>query len=109
MQLSTRNVHGYSVVAIRGSIDFYTSPSLKRAIAPLLAEGPEHIVFDLSEVDFVDRSGLSVLVGTATRQRYVDCHVSLVGVGDAVRSALARGHADLPTYAALDEIQQLAA
>jgi anti-anti-sigma factor len=109
MQLSTRNVHGYSVVSISGSIDFFTSPSLERALRDVLANGPEHIVFDLAGVDFVDRSGLAVLTSTATRQRYVDHEVSLIGVGEAVRTALARGDSDLPTYADLEDLMPLAA
>ena len=109
MKLRTEHVHGYSVVAVRGSIDLFTSPSLKQAVSSLMDAGPEHIVFDLSEVDFVDRSGLEVLVGTATQQRYAKRHVSLVGVGRAVAHALELSHADLPTYDALDQIQPLAA
>ena len=70
MKLTTANVHGLSVVSIIGSVDFYTSPSLRRAVSSLMADGSEHIVFDLSKVKHLDRSGIAVLVGTATQQRY---------------------------------------
>ncbi len=109
MKLRTEHVHGYSVVAVHGSIDLFTSPSLKQAVSSLLDKGPDHIVFDLTEVDFVDRAGLEILVGTAVQQRYAKRQVSLVGVGRAVAQALELSHADLPTYGGLDEIQPLAA
>ncbi|MBV1859061.1 MAG: STAS domain-containing protein [Nannocystaceae bacterium] len=104
MQFSTRNVHGYSVVSVHGSIDFFTLPSLQRAVAALLDDGSEHIVFDLSKVDFLDRSGLSVLVGTATQQRYSQRGFSVVGAAGAVRGTLERSEADLPSFDALEEI-----
>ncbi len=104
MQCSTQDVHGYSVVSIHGSIDFFTSPSLCRVIAPLLDSGSEHIVFDLSGVDFLDQSGLTVLVGTATQQRYSRRRFSLVGAAGAVRGTLERSETNLPSFGALEEI-----
>lgn len=104
MQFSTQDVHGYSVVSVQGSIDFFTSPSLSRGIATLLDSGSEHIVFDLSGVDFLDRSGLTVLVGCATQQRYADRRLSVVGAAGAVRGTLERSEADLPSFEALEEI-----
>lgn len=109
MKLSTANVHGISVVSIQGSLDFYTSPSLRRTVSELLADGTEHIVFDLSDVEHLDRSGISVLMGTAKQQEYVKRQVSLVGVDGRVRSALERGHARLPTFDAVDELYRFAA
>lgn len=109
MKLSTANVHGISVVSIQGSLDFYTSPSLKRTVCDLLVDGSEHIVFDLSEVDHLDRSGIAVLVGTARQQEYAHRQVSLVGAGGDVRSALERGHADLPMFGAVEELHRFAA
>lgn len=109
MKLSTANVHGMSVVSIHGSLDFYTSPSLKRAVSELLADGSEHIVFDLSDVEHLDRSGIAVLVGTAKRQEYVHRQVSLVGVDGPVRSALERGDTHLPTFGAVEELHRFAA
>ena len=104
MQVSTQDVHGYSVVSINGSIDFFTSPSLSREVGALLDSGSEHIVFDLSGVDFLDRSGLTVLVGTATQQRYAHRRLSVVGAAGAVRGTLERSETSLPSFGALEEI-----
>ena len=104
MQLSTQDVHGYSVVSIQGSIDFFTSPSLSRATAALVDSGSEHIVFDLTGVDFLDRSGLTVLEGTATQQRYAHRRFSVVGAAGAVRGTLERSETSLQSFGALEEI-----
>lgn len=109
MKLSTANVHGISVVSIHGSLDFYTSPSLKRTVSKLLVDGSDHIVFDLTEVKHLDRSGIAVLVGTAKQQEYVKRQVSLVGVDGQVRSALERGDAHLPTFGAVEDLHRFAA
>lgn len=109
MKLSTTNVHGISVVSICGSLDFYTSPTLKRTVSSLLDQKPEHIVFDLSGVKHLDRSGIAVLVGTATQQRYADRQVSLVGAGATIRRALEREDAVLPSYDVLEHVHRFAA
>jgi len=109
MKLSTTNVHGISVVSISGSIDFFTSPTLKRTVSTLLDQHPEHIVFDLSQVKHLDRSGVAVLVGTATQQRYADRQVSLVGADASILRALEREDAELPNYEALEHLHRFAA
>lgn len=109
MKLSTTYAPGISVVSIRGSLDFFTSPSLQRAVATLLEDGSEHIVFDLSNLDHLDRAGIEVLVGTATQMGYADRRVSLVCGSGPVRSALERSHADLRTVGALAELDTRAA
>lgn len=109
MKLSTTHVHGISVVSISGSLDFFTSPTLKRTVSSLLDQHPEHIVFDLSEVKHLDRSGIAVLLGTATQQRYADRQVSLVGGGASIQRALDREDAELPTFEALEHLHRFAA
>lgn len=53
------------VVAVRGELDFDEAPALETVLAELRAEGEREIVVDLSELMFIDSSGISVLVGAA--------------------------------------------
>ncbi|MGI9596217.1 MAG: STAS domain-containing protein [Acidimicrobiales bacterium] len=55
-----------TVVAAKGQIDSFTSTSLDEALAGLPAN--ESISLDLSAVDFVDSSGLRVIVRAHKRQ-----------------------------------------
>lgn len=56
-------VGGWTVLPVRGEIDALTAPDLQRAILDQL-ETTHALVIDLSEVTFLDSSGLSVLVST---------------------------------------------
>ena len=53
------------VVAVRGELDFDEAPALEQVLAELRAEGEREVVVDLSELMFIDSSGISVLVGAA--------------------------------------------
>ena len=51
-------------VALRGELDLSTAPTLRGCLAGLLQEEPppEKVVLDLSELSFVDASGISALL-----------------------------------------------
>ena len=60
-----------AVIAARGRLNAMTAPAMKTRIRELIDEGRTEIVCDLSEVSFLDSSGLSALVSglKATRER----------------------------------------
>jgi anti-sigma B factor antagonist len=57
---------GKVLVSIVGEIDLFTSREIE-AVLGRLARGKRHAVLDLSEVQFIDSTGLSVIIG-ATRE-----------------------------------------
>jgi anti-sigma B factor antagonist len=57
------------VIAVRGALDLYTSPSVRTRIRDLIDSGTREIVVDLSETTFLDSSALGVLVGALKRLR----------------------------------------
>lgn len=78
LTLTTREEHGTTVVAVGGEIDVYTAPKLRDQISDLVAAGVYHIVIDLQEVDFLDSTGLGVLVGGLKKVRAHDGSLQLV-------------------------------
>lgn len=62
LQVSTREESGRTVVTAAGEVDVYTAPKLDEALTAALADGADALVVDLSGVDFLDSTGLSVLV-----------------------------------------------
>jgi anti-sigma B factor antagonist len=65
------------VVALRGELDFDQAPALTRTLADLRADGARAIVVDLSELTFIDSSGISVLVATARASAADECMLVL--------------------------------
>jgi anti-sigma B factor antagonist len=64
---------GPAVLAARGEIDVASAPEFHEALSGLVAEGPALLVVDLSEVSFIDSTGLGVLV-SAEKQTRADSH-----------------------------------
>lgn len=64
--VSQQTVGDIPVVAVRGEIDVYSAPQLKDSLAALLDTGSRAVVVDLTEVGFLDSTGLGALVATRT-------------------------------------------
>jgi anti-sigma B factor antagonist len=58
---------GSWVVRVAGELDLYTSPQLENELETLIRAEAEHVLVDLSDVPFLDSSGLGVLVAAARR------------------------------------------
>ena len=62
--------HGdWWVVSVRGEVDIATSPRLREIVIGLVSDGHAEIIVDLEGVDFLDSTGLGVLVGALKRVR----------------------------------------
>ena len=58
-----------AVLRVTGEVDACTAPVLRERIRELAAGGAVHLIADLSQVDFLDSTGLGVLVGGLKRLR----------------------------------------
>ena len=51
-----------TVIAVRGELDLASSPALQEELDRVSASDAEMLIIDLRELDFMDSTGLSVLV-----------------------------------------------
>jgi anti-sigma B factor antagonist len=58
-----------AVVAVGGEVDLATSPEMHRVLSEALRSGAVDMVIDLRAVDFMDASGIGVLVEIASSAR----------------------------------------
>lgn len=64
----TRNVlDNYQLFRFTGLLDAFSEPSFRKVMLKCLSEGPAHLILDLSNIDFVDSSGLGALVQVAKK------------------------------------------
>ncbi len=81
-----REMAGCSVVVAAGEIDIWTCPALRKALDSAV-DSARRLVIDLTEVTFLDSSGLGVLLDARMRGRQHG-PVVLVGVAGMVRRVL---------------------
>ncbi|PPS41405.1 anti-sigma F factor antagonist [Chroococcidiopsis sp. TS-821] len=62
----TREVRdNYQLFRFTGLLDAFSEPTFRKVISKCIEEGPKNIILDLSQIDFVDSSGLGALVQLA--------------------------------------------
>jgi anti-sigma B factor antagonist len=66
------------VVAVRGEVDIATAPKLREKLVELASQGAQQVVVDLDGVEFLDSTGLGVLIGGMKRLRGLDGDLTLV-------------------------------
>jgi anti-sigma B factor antagonist len=73
-----------AVVQLSGWIEIASAPQLRDTLISLVDDGHLHLVIDLSEVVFLDSTGLGVLIGLLHRLRSRDGSVVLAGAKERV-------------------------
>jgi len=103
VETSTRD--GASVVSLRGEIDVYTAPRLRQTLIDLVEGGATDIVVDMERVDFLDSTGLGVLVGGLKRVKDKEGTMKLVANQDRILKIFdITGLSKVfPMYGSLDE------
>ncbi len=72
----TRDVRANcQIIRLTGLLDAFSEPTFRKVISRLVDEGPAHLIFDLSAIDFVDSSGVGALVQLVKKAK--DCGGSL--------------------------------
>ncbi len=83
------SLHGETVVlAVHGEVDVYTAPRLRERFVELSGDGRRVIVVDLEGVEFLDSTGLGVLVSGLKRFRSGGGDVLLVATQPRVLKVL---------------------
>ena len=78
LRLDVSQRDGWTVLAVFGEIDVASAPRLREQLITLVNDQKHRIVVDLGGVDFIDSTGLGVLIGARKRVRAHDGDVVLV-------------------------------
>ena len=86
LALDVNVTDGVPVVAVRGEVDFGTAPRLRELLIAQAMDGNTDVVVDLRAVEFLDSTGLGVLVGALKRYRTLGGDLHLVISTSRIRS-----------------------
>jgi len=73
------------LLQINGEIDMATGPELRQRIVQYVQEGHLHIILDLAKVDFIDSTGLGVLIGGLKRTRSHGGDLQCIGLSESLK------------------------
>ncbi|HEY6326319.1 MAG TPA: STAS domain-containing protein [Candidatus Cybelea sp.] len=67
IDLKTEDAGDTLVFRLRGSLDLATAPTVRAAVSDATDNDSHHIIVDLTQLDFLDSTGLGVLIGAHRR------------------------------------------
>lgn len=89
LQVTVDRRDAHVVVHLSGELDVLAAPRVREVLLAALAEGERHIVVDCADLDFVDSTGLGVLVAARSRARAVGGSLLLTGMRPPLERLLA--------------------
>ena len=69
LRLEVSEQDGVAILAVHGEVDVSTAPRLRQQLVETASSGQDKVVVDLDGVDFLDSTGLGVLVSGLKRFR----------------------------------------
>lgn len=78
LSLSTDDVDGHRIVSVRGEVDVYSAPTLRKALQDSMDNQHPSLLVDLSEIAFIDSTGLGVLVAGQNKASELGGKVNIV-------------------------------
>lgn len=81
-----------NVLTLEGPIDLHVSPQVASALRAIIKSRPVRVVIDLSAVDYVDSSGLAVLIKGAQQVEAYGGRLMLANVREEVWAILETAH-----------------
>ena len=104
MSFPVEQKQGYMVVLLNGEVDLSRSPEARKVILKCLKK-KHNVMVDLSDVDYIDSSGVASLVEGFQYARSNDLEFGLLGVSDAAMNVLRLARLDqvFPIHESLEE------
>ena len=83
MNIIEKSINSYIILSLEGILNASSAPMLKSYVAGL--PDTQSIVVDLENVEFIDSSGLGVLVGIARTKKTSNALVKLARLNERVK------------------------
>lgn len=88
IKVTTREAGDRTVIDVEGEVDVFTAPKLRETIIGAINDGKDRLIVNLSGVDFMDSTGLGVLVGGLKRVKERNGELAIAGAQGTVLRVL---------------------
>lgn len=107
MQYRIEQKGPFTVILLSGDVDLQYSPDARAQILKYLNSG-HHVMVDLSDVNYIDSSGIASLVEGYQVAKNKNLQFGLVGVSQTAMQVLQLARLDqvFPIHQSLDELPQ---
>ncbi len=104
MKYNERDEGDYKVVEMSGNVDLSVSPDARKQILSCLENSSVGVLVDMSQVSYIDSSGIASLVEGYQTAEKNNVNFGLLGVSDAAMNVLqlARLHKVFPIHDSVD-------
>ena len=85
-----KDLMGQECYGIRGEMDMYHAPIIKRILDKLIGQGAQTIILDMSETDYIDSTGIGVAITTMKSLKTVNGRLVLFRVPSDIMNLLAK-------------------
>jgi anti-anti-sigma factor len=87
-RVDVRSENGSPLLSVSGELDLATGPTLERELELALAGEPGLVILDLRQLEFMDSTGLSVLIRAHNTAQSQGQRLGIVGGSRQVRRLL---------------------
>ena len=107
MNINVEDKEGYTVIKLEGEVDLSCSPNARQSILSNLEEN-KHLLVDLTNVSYIDSSGVATLVEGYQAAKKQSLNFGLVSVSDAAMSVLKLARLDqvLPIFDTTEDYEK---
>lgn len=85
MQIKTEERSGITVCALKGDVDISSSPEVKKEFDNIIGRKANKLVVNLSDVKYVDSSGLATMVEVLKNMRKYGGTLHLCNLSDKIK------------------------
>lgn len=85
LDIQTKEEQARNVVLLSGEVDVYTAAKLKETLTPLAEQEDKELVVDLSNINYIDSTGLGIFIGALKTTEKSNSTLKLTGLNERVR------------------------